>query len=472
MPLIGINKTTTFLLTNRYQLFFQKKPIIVIAKLKALRQHPGFMRYFQNTSWLMGEKILRMCLSLFVGIWVTRYLGPEQFGIFSYAQAFVGLFTAIATLGLDGIVIRELVKDKKKTDVLIGTAFSLKFCGAFLVLFLLILATNFTSNDTTTNTLIFIIASSTIFQSFNVIDFYFQSNVLSRYIVFANTFCLFISSIIKVALILNKAPLIMFAYTVLLDSIILAMGYLFFYFKDGLSFRKWQFKKQVAINLLKDSWPLILNAIVVSMLIKIDQVMIKEMLNNSSAGQYAAAVRLSEVLYFLPIVIANSLFPAILNFKQKSERLYYKRLQNLYDLLVWMAVFITIPILFFSDDIVRLLYGEIYTEASGILKIHIMAMVFIFMGVPSSKWFLAENKQKYAFYRSLAGLILNIALNYQLIPLYSTYGAALATVVSYAFTSYFFNATHKQLFILFKMQTNSLLFPFRKMGINFNIYPK
>lgn len=429
------------------------------------------MKYFHNTSWLLGDKFLRLFLGLFVGIWVTRYLGPEQFGLFSYSQSVVALFAAIATLGLDSIVVRELVKENKNRDVLIGTAFFLKFIGALIVLFILAIVTNFTSNHASTNILILIIASSTVFQSFNVIDFYFQSKVLSRYIVFANSMCLFISSIIKVALILNKAPLIMFAYAVLLDSIILAMGYLYFYFKNDLSFRRWKFNKFVAKNLLKDSWPLILNTIVVSMLVKIDQVMIKEMLNNYSAGQYAAAIRLSEVMYFLPIVIANSIFPAIINFKKESEKLYYKRFQNLYDLMVWMAILLTLPIWFFSEDIVRLLYGEIYGEASGILKIHILAMVFIFMGVPSSKWFVSENKQKYAFYRSLAGLVLNVTLNYHLIPLYSTNGAALATVISYAFTSYLFNATNRQLLILFKMQTNSLLFPFRKIGIKFDITP-
>ena len=84
------------------------------------------MKYFKNTSWLFGEKILRMVVGLFVGVWVARYLGPEQFGLFSYAQSFVGLFTAIAGLGLDSIIVRELVKDESKRDALLGTAFRLK----------------------------------------------------------------------------------------------------------------------------------------------------------------------------------------------------------------------------------------------------------------------------------------------------------------------------------------------------------
>ena len=139
------------------------------------------MKYFKNTSWLFAEKILRMVVGLFVGIWVARYLGPEQFGLFSYAQSFVGLFTAFATLGLDGIVVRELVKDKSRRDELIGSAFWLKLIGAFVVLIILAIAIHFTSNDSYTNYLVFIIASATIFQSFNVVDFYFQSKFYNIY---------------------------------------------------------------------------------------------------------------------------------------------------------------------------------------------------------------------------------------------------------------------------------------------------
>jgi len=230
----------------------------VVKKLYCFKNHTGFMKYFKNTSWLFAEKILRMAVGLFVGIWVARYLGPEKYGLLSYAQSFVGLFTAIATLGLDGIVVRELVKGEKKEDELIGTAFWLKLIGAFAVLLLLAIAINFTSNDTYTNILIFIIASATIFQSFNVIDFYFQSKVMSKYVVFANTFSLFVSSLVKILLIINNAPLIAFALVVVFDSIILAMGYLYFFIKKNPKFniRGLKFKKDIAISLLRDSWPL------------------------------------------------------------------------------------------------------------------------------------------------------------------------------------------------------------------------
>ncbi len=423
----------------------------------------------KNTSWLMFEKIFRMGVGLFVGIWVARYLGPVQFGIFSYSLSFVGLFAVFATFGLDGIMVRELVKDDNKRDVLLGTAFLLKIVGAIFVLLLLYSSTLFSSNTQETNILIFIIASATLLQSFNVIDFYFQSKVLSKYVAYANFISLFISSIIKITLIINEAPLIYFAWTVLFDSFILALGFIYFYKLNNLSIFKWKYDKKIDLSLLNDSWPLILSGMVIAIYMKIDQVMINEMLGSKAVGQYAAAIKLSATWYFLPMVISSSVFPAIINAKKSSTTLYYKRLQKLYDLMAWIAITIAIVFTFSSEWIVNLLYGEEYKEAGKILTIHIWAGVFVFLGTASSKWFIVENLQKHSFYRSLMGAIVNVILNFILIPKYSIYGAAIATIISQAIASYLYNMTNKKTLVTFKLQTNAIFLPFRKFGIKFKI---
>ena len=434
----------------------------MINKLKSLKNHQGFMKYFKNTSWLFGEKILRMIVGLFVGIWVARYLGPEQFGLLSYAQSFVGLFTAFATLGLDGIVVRELVKNDSRRAELIGTAFWLKFFGAFAVLLILAIAINFTSNDTYTNTLVFIIASATIFQSFNVVDMYFQSKVMSKYVVYANIVTLFISSVIKVVLILNEAPLIAFAWVVLFDSFVLACGFIYFLLKNSaFSIKNLKFKRETAVSLLKDSWPLILSGIVISIYMKIDQIMIKEMLDSEAVGQYAAAVRLSEAWYFIPMVIASSLFPAIVNAKKISEELYYERLQRLYDLMLWMAIFIALPMIFLSDWLVDLLYGSQYNQSGDILMVHIWAGTLVFFGVVRHKWIIVQNLQKYEIYIDIIGAIANIIFNLFLIPIYGAMGAAYATLISYFVGSIGVSLFVKEFHISIFMYMKAFLYPVR-----------
>ena len=429
----------------------------MVQKILNLKNHEGFMKYFKNTSWLFGEKILRMIVGLFVGVWVARYLGPDRFGLLSYAQSFVGLFTAIATLGLDGIVVRELVKYPAKENGLIGTAFFLKLMGALVTLMVLYIAVHFTSNDSYTNMLIFIIASAAIFQSFNVVDMFFQARVMSKYVVFANMISLLISSLVKITLILMNAPLIAFAWVVLFDSFVLACGFVYFFVKHStFKIQHLKFNKLIAVDLLKDSWPLILSGMVIAIYMKIDQVMIKEMLDANAVGNYAAAVRLSEAWYFIPMVISSSLFPAIINAKKISEELYYKRLQKLYDLMVWMAIAIALPMTFLSDWVVDLLYGSKYSEAGSVLMIHIWAGIFVALGVASSKWVVNENFLQNAMMRTSMSAILNVILNVILIKKFGIIGAAISTFIAYFFVNYFSLVLTRKTRVCFVQQTKAL----------------
>lgn len=434
----------------------------MIKKIQGLKSNSGAIKYLKNTSWLLCEKVIRLTVGLFVSVWVARYLGPESFGAFSYAQSFVALFSTIAMLGLNGIVTRELVKSKDLKDKLLGTAFILKIIGSAIVLTLLYITLLFDINDNQTNFFIFIIASSTIFQSFNVIDFYFQSQVLSRYVVYSNLITLIFSSIIKVLLILNDAPLIAFVYVVLLDSIVLMLGFIYFYLKTNHSIKKWSFDYQLAFSLLKDSWPLILSGVVVTIYMKIDQVMIKQMLDSESVGQYAAAVRLSEAWYFIPMIICSSLFPAIINAKTVSDELYKSRCQNLYDLMVFLSVSVAIFMTFFSSYLVEILYGLEYQEASSILVIHIWAGVFAFLGVANGRWVITENLVVNGMIRTTLGAIVNVTLNVLLIEKYGIKGAAISTLISYFLANYFTMILFRETRECFWQQTKA--FDFIRIG--------
>lgn len=430
-------------------------------KIKTLCSHHGFLKYLKNTSWLFTEKILRIVSSLFVGVWVARYLGPERFGLFNYSQSFVGLFAAIATFGLDGIVIRELVKDESKKDILLGTAFVLKLIGAFLVISLVTLFTLFNSSDDNTNLLIFVISSALIFQSLTVIDFYFQSKVRSKYVVFTNIIGLIISSLIKVVLILNKAPLIFFAFVIVIDSVFLSIGLSFFYHKKKMSFRNWGFRKEIAFKLLKNSWPIVLSGIAVSFYMRIDQVMIREMVGNEQLGQYAAAVRLSEMWYFIPTIIVASLFPAIINAKKQSSELYDIRIQRLYSFLIIMSVVFALPMTLFSNKIVVLLYGKMYSNAGEVLMVHIWAGLFVSLGVAGGQWLLTENLQIFSSINTAIGAIINILLNFILLKTIGIKGAAWATLIAYFFAAYLSLSFYKKTRKGFYNMSKSLFVPWR-----------
>ena len=436
----------------------------MIGKLRLLWHHPGFIKYFKNTSWLFAERILRVFVGFFVGIWVARYLGPESFGLFSYAVSFVGLFSAVATLGLDGIVVRELVKRESDHDALIGTAFWMKLWGAAVVLVLLAAAIFFTHNGVYTNTLVFIIASAAVFQSFNVINFYFQAAVLSKYFVYSNVISLAGSSILKIVLILSDAPLTAFAVVVALDAFFLAVSLIYFYMKLGYSPRKWRFDSREAKNLFKDSWPMILSGVAISFYMRIDQVMIANILGNEQTGFYAAAVRLSEIWLFITGAISSSLSPAIVRAKKTSQELYVSRIQQLYRLLVAIALAISVLVVLLAGPIVHYTYGTAFEEAVPLLRWYVWSIVFVYLNNGAWQWYLNENLQRYAMVRLLAGAAVNIALNLIWIETYGSIGAVYATLISYAIATYFGNLLSKKTYANFKMQTIALLTFYKLKG--------
>jgi len=406
----------------------------MIKKIKDLFRHGGFIRYLKNTSWVLGERILRIFVALFIGVWVARYLGPENFGILSYAQSFVAIFSAFSSLGLNNVLVRELVKTPENRNVFLGTSFGLQTVGSTILMLCLIVSIYLNDNEALTNQIIIILGLLTFLKSFGVITSYFQSVVKSRFVVIPSIISLGISSILKVVLILKGFPLIYFVYVLVFDIVFITSGQIFNYFKNGYSVLKWKFSWGKAKYLLRDSWPLILSSIMISIYMKIDQVMIKELMDNDSVGQYAAAVKLSQAWYFVPSVICASLFPAIVNAKMKSAQLYKTRLQKLYNLMVLLAFSLVIPTMLFSEWLVDLTYGPEYQLTAKVLSVHVLAGVFVFLGVSNSKWLLNENLQKYGTLCLSLGMITNVVLNFVLIPEIGIIGAAYATLIS-QFTS-------------------------------------
>lgn len=425
-----------------------------------LKNNQGAIKYITNTGWLFGEKIIRLTFGLLVSIWVARYLQPAQFGVFSYVQSFVGLFMYIATLGLDGIVVRELIKKPDNYNEILGTSFFLRLVGFGMLLIVLLLATSFTNNSSLENLFIFLFSFSAFFQSFNVIDFYFQSKVQSRFAVYASLTSLIVSSLLKVIFILLKFPLVAFLGVLIFESLILGASLSYQYYKQGLSLFNWTYNIRKAKELLSYSWPLILSGIVVAIYMKTDQIMIKFIMGDQAVGQYAAAVKLSEAWYFIPTVLCNSLFPAILNAKSTNTTLYRSRLKQLYGSLVWGGIIISVLTMAFGNWIIHVLYGIEFNETASVLKIHIWTGIFVGLGVAGSKWYIAENLQRYSFFRSACGAVINILLNLILIPQFGILGAAYATLAAQIVASYLFNVITKNTLDNFIMQTSAFVFPF------------
>ncbi|GAB6270451.1 MAG: flippase [Smithella sp.] len=396
-------------------------------------------------------------MGLLVGVWIARYLGPEQFGLLSYALAFVALFTAIANLGLNGIVVRDLVQDPSKAETTMGTSFVLSMLGGFSAFCLSLLAISYAKPDNELAKFIVVLLSLLmVFKATDVVRYWFESQVQSKYVVWMENGVFLAISAVKIGLILASAPLISFVWAIFVEALIVAVGLLGIYAWRGGKLTAWRFRFARAKVLLTDSWPLILSGLAIMVYMRIDQIMLGQMLGDESVGIYSAAVRISEVWYFIPMIIVASVFPSIIEAKKKSETLYYQRIQKLYDIMVLLALSLALLMTFLSDWVITLLFGNAYQQSGPVLAIHIWAGIFVFLGVASGKWFLIEGLQKYAFYRTLFGAVVNIVLNLIMIPKFGVLGAAWATVISYAAAGLFSDVLQKKTRTIFKMKLRSL----------------
>jgi len=418
--------------------------------------HPGFQKYFANTSWLIGERVLRMVISLFVGIYVARYLGPERFGLLSYTLSFVLLFGSLASFGLDDILVRELLQSPEKRNYLIGTVFWLKVCGTVLMGITIFTVLQFLLVDQHLYWMIALISFGFLFQATNVVDFYFQSQVQSKFVVRAQVIQLFVTSIFKIYLIWNQAELIWFAFALMLDQAVVAVLFLVLYRWKISWFPFFSFCWTQAKKLMKDAWPLIFAGMVVSVYMKIDQVMLKEILDAKAVGMYAAAVKLCEAWYFLPTAVIASLFPAVIEARIKSETLFDERVQNLYDLMVWTSVAVAVPTTLLADWVILILFGTDFQEAADVLRIYIWASVFVTLGIASSKWLVAENLQRYLFFRTALGALINVGCNLWLIPIYGIKGAAFSTLIAQGVVGFLSLSFFKKTRNNFLLAVNSL----------------
>ncbi|WP_414514346.1 flippase [Nostoc sp. PCC 9305] len=429
-----------------------------IKNLSKFKSRSGLRAIVANTGWLFADRILRMGASLVVGVWVARYLGVKQYGLFNYALAFVALFSPVFTLGLDDVVVRHLVRQSSNKEEILGTTFWLKFLGGIASVLLAVSTMFFLGEHETLKIwLVAILGIAGVFRASDTIELWFQSQVQSKYTVIAKNIAFLLNTLIKIVLILTKAPLLAFALVTLAEFAMSAIGLLIVYQVKGSSLWLWRWSVAAAKTLLKESLPLIFSGFAIMIFMRIDQVMLGQMIGDSEVGIYSAAVRVSEIWYFIPGAIVSSVAPAIYAAKEKSESLYYQRIGQLLSLMTCISLAIALPMSFLSDKIIMVMFGSGYADAGAILAVHIWTSLFVFMGLATSPWFIAEGLNHVSLGKTLFGAILNIILNLLLIPKYAGLGAAIATIISQAAAAFICNAFDSRTQKLFKIQVRSLI---------------
>ncbi len=372
-----------------------------------------------------------MTVGIYVTVWVARYLGPEQFGLLNYAFALTAIISLLSTLGLEQIIIRDLVKGSSLKNVTLGTAFVLKLSGSFFSIILSILIVSvMRPGEYLTIFIVAIISLGTLFQSSDVIDLFFKSQVQSKYPVLSKSIPFIIINLFKIYLITNNAPLITFAWAAMAEVAFGALGLIIAYRLTKNNIKEWKFTYKRAKELLFESWPLLLSGIAVLIYMRIDQIMLGQIVGDTSVGHYSAALKLSEVWYTIPIAIMNSATPIITKSFTTDLSQYYVRLQKLFNLMTFIGLGLAIPTTFLAPLIIQVIYGKEYLVSATILSIHIWTSILVGWGLLKDMILVTQGLVKIILVTTLVGAICNVLLNLTLIPYYYGVGAAWATLIS------------------------------------------
>ena len=423
--------------------------------LERLRSRLLLRKVLENAGWQMAPKVLRVLVGLLVGVWVARYLGPKGFGALNFAIAFTALFFPVAQLGLQSIVVRELVRHPERRAEILSSAIILRLTGAFLSIALFAgCSWLLRPGDVRSLAMAVAIGLSFIAQAWDIIDYDYQARMTPAPITITRSVSLLTFAAVKVALILAHAPLIYFALAISGEAMMSAL--VFRYLARGLRLASATWSQM--LYLLHTSWPLAIAALSVILYMQIDQVMLGQMAGNRAVGIFSAAVRVSQSWFFVPMAAVAAAAPALTAAHQSSEHDYHRQLLAVVRSLFWMGTIAAVLISALSREIVGLLYGARYREAATVLAIHAWAGIFATFGLSSGAWFLNAGLLKLRMVYTAVGALVNCSLNLYAIPRFGVVGAAVSTLVSYAVAGFLMNAVDRRSRPVFRMQLRSLSF--------------
>lgn len=412
----------------------EKLPVFLRSRLAG--RHT-VQRALDNSFWLFCDQLLRMAAGLLVGVWMARYLGPEQYGWLSYAMAAVGMVSSFTSLGLNAVVVRELVRVPGETNAWLGTAFFLRATGAgvgFLACVGIAWLRALPVADV--RPLILIVATGMFFQTLDVIDLLFQAKGESRVSAWVRMAACVLANVVKVALILGHAPVAAFAAAGVSELALSAVGWRWAAQQRVWGMKAWRCERTRAAALLRESWPLALSGLAIYVQAYADQLVIGTMLGGTELGQYAAAMRLVSVFAFVPVVVQTVAAPEITRAKQDDETLYQRRLHSLYRGMFGLFLLTALPLALVGPPAAQLLYGVSYAGTAALLPWLAFRLFFTNLGVARSIFITNEGLFRFALLTAIAGAAVNLLLNVVLVPRFGVRGAIGSSFASFAVTTF------------------------------------
>ncbi|MHA7846457.1 flippase [Serratia sp. D1N4] len=388
-----------------------------------------------NTLWLMLERVSLSLSGIFVSIYVARYLGPAQFGTLNYLLATVAIVVPLVQLGADSIIFNRIARRPHSGIRLMLASMRLRQ-RLFLLVTLPLLAWSAATQALPQQLMTLLLLVSAYFSIQDVYKIYYDARLQSKRNTLINNLALLLSIAVRLLLVSAALPLVWFAVPYILSS---ALPYLV---------RRWLFQREQPAEptfsrrqargygryLLSVGLPLAISSLSIVIYIRIDQIMLGNLMDDRAVGWYSAAMTLSQGWVFVPMALITSLMPGIAGCREPQEQ--EDRIRALYLLVLVLSVPVLLVSLLFAGPIVELLYGEAFQQAADILAIGALTSLFSLLGTVSYRSIVLFSGYRFIAIKMPLVALANVLMNLVLIPRYGLTGAAVSTLLA-EFLSFF-----------------------------------
>ncbi len=392
-------------------------------------------RVIKNASWIIMCRVVQAVLGLIISMIMARYLGPSNFGLLNYANSIVTFVIPVMRLGIHGVLVQEFVTSQDQEGEILGTSITLSFISAIVCVIGVITFVSCANAGERDTIIVCVLYSFTlIFQSFEMINYWFQAKLLAKYSSMIALIAYTVVSLYKIILLINRKSIFWFAVANTLDYLVIAAGLLIVYYRFGN--QKLRFLKRRAKKLIGIGKYYILSDLLITVFAQTDRIMLKSMMGNQATGYYSAAVACAGMTQFVFGAIIDSMRPTIFESKKKSEELYKKNLARLFSVIIYLSLIQSVVMTLFAPLIVSILYGRQFIQSISALQIVVWYTTFSYLGSARNIWILAEGKQKHLWKINLFGALANVLLNTLLIPPFGVNGAAIASLITQFATNF------------------------------------
>ena len=387
-------------------------------------------KILKNAGWLIGGRVCQLLVNFFVSILMARYLGPSNYGLINYAGAYIAFFTSLCTLGINSILVKELIDRPEEDGKILGTSIALRLISSLLSAITIVgISAVVDRNEPVTILVVALSSLGVIFHVFEVFNFWFQSHLQSKITAIASLCAHTITALYKVFLLVTQKSVAYFAIATSVDYICVAI---FLY----ICYRKYNGKKLCfsiyeGKRLLSKSWHFILPSLMVAIYGQTDKMMLKHIVGEAEIGYYSIAVSICSVWCFVLSAIIDSLYPSIMQATNEGNEKQFERLNKvLYAIVFYISIIVSVVFVVFAELLIGVVYGEAYLPAVMPLRVITWYTSFSYLGVARDAWIVGKNKQKYLIYIYIFAAIANVGLNIVLIPLWGAVGAAVASLIA------------------------------------------